>query len=65
MALRSFEGARGLYTLRLASSDEAAVLAHHRAAMFRDMNEVDDQGAVYEDLGFEPTNEMRIVLDRS
>lgn len=45
MALRSFEGPRGLYTLRLASSDEAAILAHHRAAMFRDMNEVDDQGA--------------------
>lgn len=45
MALRSFEGPRGLYTLRLASADEAAILAHHRAAMFRDMNEVDDQGA--------------------
>lgn len=45
MALRSFEGPRGLYTLRLASADEAAILAHHRAAMFRDMKEVDDQGA--------------------
>ena len=38
MALRSFEGPRGLYTLRLASPDEAAILAHHhRAAMFRDL----------------------------
>jgi GNAT superfamily N-acetyltransferase len=45
MALRSFDGPRGLYTLRLALPDEAAILAHHRAAMFRDMHEVDEQGA--------------------
>lgn len=43
--IRTFDGPRGTYSLRLATADEAAVLAHHRAAMFRDMKEVDEQGA--------------------
>jgi GNAT superfamily N-acetyltransferase len=33
------------YTLRLATANEAGVIARHRALMFRDMGEVDDQGA--------------------
>lgn len=43
--IRQFDGPRGTYTLRVATADEASVLAHHRAAMFRDMKEVDEQGA--------------------
>jgi GNAT superfamily N-acetyltransferase len=43
--LGSFEGRRGTYTLRLATAEEAPILARHRAAMFRDMGEVDDPGA--------------------
>ncbi len=43
--LGSFEGPRGTYTLRLAASEEAPILARHRASMFRDMGEVDDPGA--------------------
>lgn len=43
--IRKFDGPRGTYTLRLATADEASVLARHRASMFRDMNEVDEQGA--------------------
>ena len=33
------------YSLRLATPDEADVLAHHRASMFRDMGEVDEAAA--------------------
>jgi GNAT superfamily N-acetyltransferase len=43
--LRSYEGPRGSYDLRLATVDDAAILAHHRASMFLDMKEVDEQGA--------------------
>lgn len=43
--IRTFDGPRGTYTLRLATADEASVLARHRASMFRDMQEVDEQGA--------------------
>ena len=43
--LRTLDGPRGSYTLRLATADEVSVVAHHRAAMFRDMKEVDDEGA--------------------
>ncbi len=43
--IRQFDGPRGTYTLRFATADEASVLAHHRASMFRDMDEVDEQGA--------------------
>jgi GNAT superfamily N-acetyltransferase len=43
--LGSFEGPRGTYTLRLAVAEEAPILARHRAAMFRDMGEVDDPAA--------------------
>ena len=42
--LRPFDGPRGSYTLRLATADEASILAHHRASMFKDMKEVDEQG---------------------
>ena len=101
--IRAFEVSLGIYTLRLATADEADVLARHRASMFRDMGEIDEQGAsiienasqdhlaalieareyfgflvehesdvvghaskegrpLYEDLGFEDSNEMRIKL---
>lgn len=43
--IRKFDGPRGTYTLRLAAAEEASILARHRAAMFRDMQEVDEQGA--------------------
>jgi GNAT superfamily N-acetyltransferase len=43
--IRNFEGPRGTYSLRLATAEEASILARHRAAMFRDMKEVDEQGA--------------------
>ncbi len=43
--LLRFDPARGAYGIRLATVEEAPVLAHHRASMFRDMKEVDDQGA--------------------
>jgi GNAT superfamily N-acetyltransferase len=42
---RDFEGPKGQYSLRLATADESPVLAHHRAMMFRDMKDVDEQGA--------------------
>ena len=61
--IRAFEVSLGIYTLRLATADEADVLARHRASMFRDMGEIDEQGRpLYEDLGFEDSNEMRIEL---
>lgn len=41
----TFEGPKGQYRLRLANADDAPILAAHRGAMFRDMKEVDDQGA--------------------
>ena len=31
------------YNLRLARADEASILAHHRASMFRDMKEADEK----------------------
>lgn len=43
--LRTFDSPRGSFSLRLAAADDAAILAHHRAAMFRDMKEADDQAA--------------------
>ncbi len=33
------------YTFRLAAANEADIIARHRALMFRDMGEVDDQSA--------------------
>ena len=33
------------YTLRRAGADNAPVIAHHRAAMFRDMREADEAAA--------------------
>jgi GNAT superfamily N-acetyltransferase len=44
--LGSSDRPRRSYTLRLATANEVSVLAHHRASMFRDMEEVDEQGAV-------------------
>lgn len=44
-AFRSLEGPRGEYSLRLATIDEAPILARHRACMFRDMKDVDEQAA--------------------
>ncbi|MEO8499507.1 MAG: GNAT family N-acetyltransferase [Vicinamibacteria bacterium] len=41
----TFEGSRGTYTLRLATADDADVLARHRASMFRDMGDIDEPGA--------------------
>lgn len=41
----TFEGPKGQYQLRLASAEDAPILAAHRGAMFRDMKEVDEQGA--------------------
>jgi len=43
--LRTFEGARGTYRLRYATVEEIALVAYHRAAMFRDMGEVDEAEA--------------------
>ena len=60
--IRAFEGSLGIYTLRLATADEADVLARHRASMFRDMGGIDEQGRPLEGLGFEDSNEMRIKL---
>jgi GNAT superfamily N-acetyltransferase len=43
--IRTFEGSRGTYTLRLAEAAEADVLARHRASMFLDMGEADVSAA--------------------
>ena len=62
--------------LRRATVSDAAVIARHRAAMFRDMGELDDDEGIlrvslhasdvgrrlYEQLGFQSTNEMRLQL---
>lgn len=45
MVLSRFDGARGAYVIRLATVEDAPILARHRASMFRDMLEVDEQGA--------------------
>lgn len=45
VTLRTFDSERGLCAVRLARPAEAATVARHRAAMFRDMGEVDDTGA--------------------
>ncbi|MBX7187663.1 MAG: GNAT family N-acetyltransferase [Vicinamibacteria bacterium] len=43
--IRTFAGARGTYSLRLAEASEARLLARHRASMFRDMGEADGAAA--------------------
>lgn len=45
VTLRIFDGPRGEYTLRFATLEDASILAHHRAAMFHDMGDVDEQAA--------------------
>ena len=41
----SFDTPRGSYDLRLATVEDASILAHHRASMFLDMKDVDQKGA--------------------
>jgi GNAT superfamily N-acetyltransferase len=48
------------YRIRAATPDDAAVIAHHRAAMFRDMNSVNGEEA--EKLEAEVLSHLRLML---
>jgi hypothetical protein len=49
------------YIIRLATSTEAPIIAQQRRGMFRDMGG-SSLRYLYESLGFQQTNEMRLTL---